>query len=115
MGNQDLVNELIGLCFFPVFGTVEFSPGSMRLLREGNEPQLVDKRDPFTWDSNNGTYVVYDDEGKPWIRSTTYVDRDWMKGNFASRHNLKQGAFVPHSNDGGRYKQLVATQTGEHI
>jgi len=115
MGTE-LVLELIKNRFFPVLGTVECSLGSMRNISDGNEPTLVGKHAKLTWDCNNGTVVIYDGEGKPWIRSIKYVNFDGASmEDFAARHCLKKGAMVPHSNDGGKYKRLVAEQTGEQI
>lgn len=109
-----LTEALIGDCFLPVFGTVEFSRGSLQSIRDGQEPTLVGKGTPFTWDYNNGVLAVYDEQGKPWICSTSYFTPRALE-QFCSRHNLRQGALVPHSNDGGMFKRLLAEQTGEHV
>ncbi len=113
MGTE-LVLELIENDFFPVLGTVECSNGALGRIKDGKEPDFIGKGSPLSWDYNNGTYVVCDDEGKPWIRSTKYIDMEWMRA-LANRYNMGKGAFVPHSNDGGTYKRWIAEQIGEFI
>ena len=99
MGKK-LVHELIDNCFLPVLGSVEFSFGSLGSIRHGNMPTVVAKGVPRTWDSNNGVMVIYAEE---WVR------------DLMTRYNLRQGAIVPHSNDGGTFKMILAEQTGEAV
>ena len=113
MGKK-LVHELIDNCFLPVLGSVEFSFGSLGSIRHGNMPTVVAKGVPRTWDSNNGVMVIYDEVGHPWIRSTKYFTEEWVR-DLMTRYNLRQGAIVPHSNDGGTFKMILAEQTGEAV
>ena len=100
-------HELLDNLFFPALGTNE-SPGFIK------SEEVVGVGEPLTWDTNNGMIVVYDDMGYPWIRSRKFFTSEW-EVQFANQHSLKRGANVPHSNDGGTFKQLVLEQTGVHI
>ena len=111
---SNIFNELHGSCFFPVFGTMEFTPGSIREISNGTDPTIVGKGTPKTWDYNNGTIVVYDEDGFPWIRSVMFVSIEFMQ-RFAAENQIQKGAFVPHSNDGRTFKRIVEEQTGEQI
>ena len=111
MGTENLAKKLMDNCFFPVLGTVELSIGSLRNIREGGEPDLVARGVSRTWETNNGIMVVYDETGEPWIRSTRHTTPEWIE-MFTKKHNLKRGALVPHSNDGGYWKRLMSEQVG---
>jgi hypothetical protein len=113
MGTK-LVYQLIEDRWFPALGTVEMSPVALSVIRNGGTPYLVEKGTPLTYDSNNGTLVVYDDAGHPWIKSSRLITPRAM-ANMAVEYGLQPGARVPHSNDGGTFKRLLAEQTGEHI
>ncbi len=92
-----LSQVLLAHKFMPVQGTTE---------KVGVEKKTVSKGAPFTWDTNNGVSVVYDENGHPWI----------VRGEFNPRRLymsykvdlLTRGAYVPHSNDGGQYIQMIA-------
>ncbi|MFH1170829.1 MAG: hypothetical protein V1704_04695 [Candidatus Vogelbacteria bacterium] len=76
--------------FMPVYGTTEKVDGKLMLVSTGM---------PFTWDANNGISVVYDENGRPWIK----------RGNLPSPWSsdcptIIPGAYVPHSNDGGWFE-----------
>lgn len=90
--------------FFMVAGTTERARG--RLSEE-----IVGRGTPLTWDANNGTMVVYDDNGMPWIRSRKFP-LDAAEETWAKRFNLQRGAYVPHSNDGGTFKNLISEKLG---
>ncbi len=51
----------------------------------------IDRGAPLTWNTNNGVTVVYDEEGKPWVKPGTFE----ITGGF------KKEGHVPMSNDGG--------------
>ena len=90
--------------FFMVAGTTERARGCL-------SEDLVGRGTPLTWDINNGLMVIYDDIGMPWIRCTRWVTRNWEE-EFVEHHKLTRGARVPHSNDGGTFKQLMFEQIG---
>jgi len=81
-----------------------------RLLREGFLPVLgtgennglVPLGRPNHWDQNNGVLVIYDDQGNPWIVEANALSRETKESLV---QGLKRGAYVPHSNDGGRFLQ----------
>lgn len=96
MGSK-LSCALLGLGFFSVLGTTEHAGGS-------GQEVIVKRGTPFTWDYNNGVTVVYDEEGRPWIR----------RGSVGSEEiatlppcTINPGAYVPHSNDGGYFVREV--------
>lgn len=71
--------------------------GKTELVR-GNHIN-IHKGLPLTWDKNNGVTVVYDENGEPWV----------YRG-IIEFPELKRGAHVPFSNDGGWHmKQLFPT------
>lgn len=95
---QKLSPILLELGFFSALGTTEH-PG---LSREG---QHVKRAVPNTADYNNGIVVVYDEEGRPWIMrgvNMTNVVHETLRS-----FDLTQGAYVPHSNDGGYFVHEV--------
>src|SRR3989344_2462843 len=72
------------------------------VLFSNDKGHLVEFGEPNTWDVNNGTVVVYDQKGWPWVRqwcglASAQVDV------IVKMFNIKRGAYVPHSNDGGRF------------
>ncbi len=101
MGSK-LSHELIDLGFFSALGTSEH-PGGMK-----GEGVYVKRRSPNTYDSNNGVIVIYDENGRPWIIRDY---NDLILGNrilkVIHEHDLKRGAYVPHSNDGGHFVDKV--------
>ena len=109
MGCSKLSHKLLDLGFFSALGTSEH-PG-------GRDEELHVRRGrPNTQDSNNGVTVVYDEDGRPWIRSIDSAaeefqrDRVGYRGTLASlflEHDLHQGAYVPHSNDGSHFVREV--------
>lgn len=98
MGNEfnKLSQVLLDCKFMPVYGTTERSGSQQR-------PVLLGR--PFTWDTNNGISVVYDEEGRPWIK------RGGINSSvFYAYGQLNTGAYVPHSNDGGAFASQVLDQ-----
>ena len=104
-----LSHKLLDLGFFSALGTSEH-PG----MRKEGVP--VKRGRPNTYDSNNGVMVVYDEDGRPWIKSNDLqakgfkIDSQGYHGTFADmiqKHDLQRGAIVPHSNDGGYFVQKV--------
>lgn len=67
---------------------------------------VVGQRTPRTCDRNNGTVVVYDESGSPWVMRSRYLDEDrfW---SFVRKQRLEWGAYVPHSNDAGAFIQQI--------
>ena len=89
-----LSHKLLALGFFSALGTSEH-PGMTQ------EEVHVGRGTPNTFDGNNGVTVIYDEDGRPWIQSTKHITGLII---LALRgHNLKRGAYVPHSNDGGHF------------
>ena len=89
--------------FFSALGTMEY-PGMVEV------GQYVKKLHPFTYDTNNGTIVVYDEQGRPWIESgrKAWVQQILdMQDQNPDLEPLKHGAYVPHSNDGGYFMNEV--------
>jgi hypothetical protein len=101
MGTK-LSHELLDRGFFSALGTSEH-PGAAY-----GPGVLVVRGTPYTFDHNNGTTVVYDEVGRPWIKKTDGMEserlRKWANEN---RVELKYGAYVPHSNDGGCFMSEV--------
>jgi len=100
MGNE-LAQKLKEMGFFMALGTTEHVGGS-------RDESPVLRGIPMTFDTNNGVTAVYDEAGRPWI-----IHKDKLNNN---RHSLGQllfankiarGAYVPHSNDGGRFVREV--------
>ena len=95
MGESKLSHKLLEMGFFWVLGTSEH-PGMT------SESHRVRRGAPNTWGSNNGVTVVYDEEGRPWIiRRGREISNHDFDEKILFAHNLKRGAYVPHSNDGG--------------
>ena len=92
MGNK-LSHNLMDLGFFSALGTSEH-PAMER------QETHVKRGKPNTYDSNNGVTVVYDEEGRPWIIRSVPLFSEEVR---IILRNLKHGAYVPHSNDGGNF------------
>lgn len=80
---NDIVQNLQYLKYVKVTGMKEIIGGVMI--------NTIKKGTPLTWDWNKGVVVVYDSAGDPWIKKETFQDFRFP--------NLKQGAYVPFSND----------------
>jgi len=96
---RKLSHVLLDIGFFSALGTSEH-PGGQK------EGVHVKRGTPLTYDSNNGTVVVYDEEGRPWItRFSSEIGNicEDLRRSFSLQH----GAFVPHSNDGGNFVRNV--------
>lgn len=63
--------------------------GMTEIGRRGTNLEIK-KGLPLTWDKNNGVTVVYDEKGVPWVHR-----------GIIEFPELKRGAHVPMSNDGG--------------
>jgi len=94
-----LSHNLLDNGWFCVLGTTEHSGMSQKGC-------LVKRGKAYTYDHNNGTFVVYDEEGRPWIPSEKgKVQALWNE--FPEHyHHMQQGAYVPHSNDGGHFVRI---------
>jgi hypothetical protein len=90
--NKVLSEKLRALGFLPVLGTTEMA---------GGRECVVGRGDPFSCDSNNGVFVVYDEDGSPWLSRSTR--RIWERFFLVVAVDLRRGAYVPHSNDGGTF------------
>ena len=104
MGKK-LSHSLLDLGFFCALGTSEHPPGYRK------EEKHVKRGTPCTCDQNNGVFVIYDDEGRPWIKLVRDVT-DEVRETVWALHDefcIKQGAYVPHSNDGGHFVHSVMT------
>lgn len=91
-----LSQVLLDRKFLPVYGTTEKVASQQKLVLLGT---------PFTWDTNNGISVVYDEEGRPWIKRGI-LDLS----QFSDCQTITMGAYVPHSNDGGIFASQVLDQ-----
>jgi hypothetical protein len=89
-----LSHKLLNAGFFSALGT-----------RETGRPEgtLIGKRTPMTYDANNGTVVIYDEHGWPWVILSEKLP--CPIGNLEKYFSVVfvRGAFVPHSNDGGHF------------
>lgn len=91
-----LSQVLLDRKFLSVYGTTEKVTSQQKLILLGT---------PFTWDTNNGISVVYDEEGRPWIK------RGILElSQFYDCQTITMGAYVPHSNDGGAFASQVLDQ-----
>lgn len=57
-------------------------------------------------DQNNGVVVVYDQSGAPWIVRCIDLNEGEL-AKLVRDFDLKEGAPVPHSNDGGDFFRTV--------
>ena len=87
-----LSHDLLDAGFLSVYGTTE---------KVGRVGGRVHRGESFTWDQNNGISVVYDEEGRPWIKRGS-IDLTGRLNNYGGGR-LIRGAYVPHSNDGGEF------------
>ena len=86
-----LSQRLLERDLLPVYGTTEKLAKQQRFVPVGQ---------PYTWDTNNGILVIYDERGWPWIkRGSDSLDTAEL---FGGEPNTR-GAYVPHSNDGGEF------------
>ncbi|MFA6495395.1 MAG: hypothetical protein WC246_02755 [Candidatus Paceibacterota bacterium] len=96
--DQRLSHFLLDEGFYSVLGTTESYNG---------ECVIVSRRAHFTYDLNNAVLVVYDEEGRPWIRAERHGGTNIIAVLVREYPCLKRGAYVPHSNDGGTYAFVV--------
>jgi hypothetical protein len=103
MGNdtQKLSHVVLDIGFFCALGTKE---RCHKTSDEVNE-RCVQRKTPNTWSSNNGVMVVYDEVGRPWIMDHSQVTEEVQEK--LRSFSLTQGAYVPHSNDGGNFVRNV--------
>ena len=95
--NRKLSHVLIDLDFFPALGTIELSGN-------GILPGIpVCLGTPNTWDVNNGVVAVYDDRGRPWVILRRNLLAEDVVEKLPEEFQLRRGAYVPHSSDGGRF------------
>ncbi|MBI2050854.1 MAG: hypothetical protein HYT31_03530 [Parcubacteria group bacterium] len=97
-----LSHRLLDLGLFCALGTSEH-PG------HSEEEQHVKHGTPNTFDCNNGVVVIYDEEGRPWIKSVRDVTDEVRRALWTLNYtfNVQHGAYVPHSNDGGHFVRTV--------
>jgi len=92
-----LSHRLLDLGFFCALGTSEY-PG-----RGDKVEPHVKYGTPFTFDTNQGVMVVYDEAGRPWIMlkfKFTDTIAEEVVSSAVQEFGMKCGAHVPHSNDG---------------
>ena len=101
MGSK-ISHKLNDLGFFSALGTTEH--GGMQA-----KGHLVKRGTPKTYDYNNGTHVVYDEKGRPWIisRSSLSGIQETAFQELIVADDLQHGAHVPHSNDSGHFVREV--------
>lgn len=61
---------------------------------------------PRTWDDNNGLVAVWLSDNECWVAPASLVREEEIAG-IARDLNLKKGAYVPFSNDGGAFLQSL--------
>ncbi len=109
MGNDrsKLSHKLLDFGFFSALGTSQTR--CFGVTTETDEELRVKRGKPNTYDSNNGVTVVYDEDGRPWIIRSSHIDKVGMDSLHiaAGEYNMKRGAYVPHSNDGGTFVNEV--------
>jgi hypothetical protein len=79
--------------------------------RGRSRQQYVRNGKPCTWNSRNLVYVVYDEDGEPWVM----YDRQLKPGTLdrirstVSGYGLdfRQEGYVPHTQDGGNRIQRM--------
>lgn len=100
--DKKLSHLLMELGFFSALGTVEFnrvSPDDYDFIKRGTR---------FTYGSNNGVTAIYDEDGRPWIIRNEMAQHVAQELAVARRdYNLRIGAYVPHSNDGGNFVRAI--------
>jgi hypothetical protein len=100
MGNEDskLSHRLMDNGFFSALGTTEIVGGSPKIVKRGQSHSL---------DHNNGVQVIYDEEGRPWIKRSEDINQSQLDAIFRGmsiwKYGMTIGAMVPHSNDGGHF------------
>lgn len=92
--DQKLSHVLLDEGFHCALGDTEYAGGS--------DCGYIKRKEPNTWDTNNGTYVVYDEMGRPWVISGRNL-KAGLLNQLCVDYRLGRGAFVPHSNDGGHF------------
>ena len=100
---SEWTKDVAGL--FMAYGTCE---------KKGPKLKCVKTGEPKTWDINQGILVVYDEKGLPWVRFATSQSHSWLE-RVAMSHNLEKGAYVPHSNDNGKFLLDYMEKTGIRI
>ena len=99
--SSTLSQTLLKHNFFSALGTTE---------RIVDRPQIVRRGKPFTYDSRNGTTVIYDEDGRPWI-ALNDVDLASLLADFRE-FPLASGAYVPHASDEGFFiREVLQTLT----
>lgn len=94
-----LSHDLLDLGFLSALGTYE---GFETVY---SHECYVMRGTPKTWGRNNGVWAIYDEEGRPWVISIRDLHYQ-TKGSIdllIEDHKIRAGAYVPHSNDGGRF------------
>lgn len=90
-----LQEQLVALGFLDVTGTREQCGGREVIVGIAPPDQRLRR------DTNNGTRVVVDDHGHSWVQPYN-IDSDREK-LAVLLDQLRYGAYVPHSNDGGKF------------
>ena len=107
MGYLKLSHCLLDNGFFSALGTTEH-PG------HSEKGVLVKRGTPFTYDQNNGVTVVYDEDGRPWVCRNMQLGNEVLGGIYLDQEfptlELRRGAHVPHSNDGGHFVREIMPQ-----
>jgi len=109
MGESRLVRVLVFLGFHCVHQLYEFfGEKGIHEIKTGT---------PLTWDysPSGGMTVVYDEEGRPWIR-IGHITRKVFGSN------LKKGAYIPFAKDGGNFikhtfprLRILGAGSGPHV
>ncbi len=96
MGNiqeQKLSHKLLDIGYFCALGTTECVRGKNQIVQPLARNHV---------DHNMNVFVVYDEEGRPWIVRGTDQRADELLA-LKDEYDLMWGAYVPHSNDGGNF------------
>lgn len=97
MGTKGITkSDLVNMGFKPVFNTTETFGGNKQAL-------VLWGHSPLSWGYNNGVAVVYDEDDRPWLKHR--LTGEEMRKLHAT--GMPSNAYVPHSNDGGRFVREV--------
>lgn len=92
MEKRKLSHALIDAGFFSALGTTE-------------NGAYVGYGTPNTWATSAGVVAIYDENGRPWIILECKMSNAML--DLLHSNKLRNGAHVPHTNDGGQFVQEV--------
>ena len=104
------------LGFLDVSWTLDM--GGMTPLRNCTHENILspvgsEHRWTLCYDTNNGTGVVYDQEGRAWITRSYNKVGEACQALEELGITINRGAYVPHSNDGGNMAHFFLPERSE--